>query len=48
MQQKKVIASIVLQVSNKLLTLKNNNEVTMVQFQYVVSFFTNASRDGIS
>lgn len=34
----KVIASIVLQVSNKLLTLKNNNEVTMVQFQYVVSF----------
>ncbi|WP_338259270.1 MerR family transcriptional regulator, partial [Bacillus anthracis] len=27
----KVIASIVLQVSNKLLTLKNNNEVTMVQ-----------------
>ncbi|MED1608248.1 MerR family transcriptional regulator [Bacillus paranthracis] len=34
----KVIASIVLQVSNKLLALKNNNEVTMVQFQYVVSF----------
>ncbi|ATI51932.1 MerR family transcriptional regulator [Bacillus cereus] len=34
----KVIASIVLQVSNKLLTLKNNDEVTMVQFQYVVSF----------
>ncbi|HDR6316300.1 TPA: MerR family transcriptional regulator [Bacillus thuringiensis] len=34
----KVIASIVLQVSNKLLTLKNNNEVTMVQFRYVVSF----------
>lgn len=34
----KVIASIVLQVSNNLLTLKNNNEVTMVQFQYVVSF----------
>lgn len=34
----KVIASIVLQVSNKLLTLKNNNEVTLVQFQYVVSF----------
>ncbi|MCU5375559.1 MerR family transcriptional regulator [Bacillus cereus] len=34
----KVIASIVLQVSNKLLTLKNNNEVTMVQFHYVVSF----------
>ncbi|WP_242241374.1 MerR family transcriptional regulator [Bacillus cereus group sp. BfR-BA-01309] len=34
----KVIASIVLQVSNKLLTLKNNNEVTWVQFQYVVSF----------
>ncbi|WP_116867854.1 MerR family transcriptional regulator [Bacillus wiedmannii] len=34
----KVIASIVLQMSNKLLTLKNNNEVTMVQFQYVVSF----------
>ncbi|MDD1368879.1 MerR family transcriptional regulator, partial [Bacillus sp. MHSD17] len=34
----KVIASIVLQVSNKLLTLKNNNEVTIVQFQYVVSF----------
>ncbi|HGH7174974.1 TPA: MerR family transcriptional regulator [Bacillus wiedmannii] len=34
----KVIASMILQVSNKLLTLKNNNEVTMVQFQYVVSF----------
>lgn len=34
----KVIANIVLQVSNKLLILKNNNEVTMVQFQYVVSF----------
>lgn len=34
----KVIASIVLQVSNQLLTLKNNNEVTMVQFQYAVSF----------
>ncbi|MGD6890394.1 MerR family transcriptional regulator [Bacillus mobilis] len=34
----KVIASIVLQVSNELLTLKNNNEVTLVQFQYVVSF----------
>jgi len=34
----KVIASIVLQLSNKLLTLKNNNEVTLVQFQYVVSF----------
>ncbi|MCU5532792.1 MerR family transcriptional regulator [Bacillus cereus] len=34
----KVIASIVLQVANKLLTLKKNNEVTMVQFQYVVSF----------
>ena len=34
----KVIASIVLQVLNKLLALKNNNEVTMVQFQYVVSF----------
>ncbi|MED0873997.1 MerR family transcriptional regulator [Bacillus mobilis] len=34
----KVIASIVLQVSNKLLTLKNNNEITLVQFQYVVSF----------
>ncbi|EFI65971.1 MULTISPECIES: MerR family transcriptional regulator [Bacillus] len=34
----KVITSIVLQVSNKLLTLKNNNEVTMVQFQYVLSF----------
>ncbi|MDA1907224.1 MerR family transcriptional regulator [Bacillus cereus] len=34
----KVVASIVLQVSNKLLALKNNNEVTMVQFQYVVSF----------
>ncbi|HGA0511716.1 TPA: MerR family transcriptional regulator [Bacillus pacificus] len=34
----KVIASIVLQVSNKLLALKNKNEVTMVQFQYVVSF----------
>jgi len=44
----KVIASIVLQVSNKLLALKNNNEVTMVQFQYVVSFLQNASRDGIS
>ncbi|WP_141439072.1 MerR family transcriptional regulator [Bacillus cereus] len=34
----KVIANIVLQVSNKLLILKKNNEVTMVQFQYVVSF----------
>jgi len=34
----KVIANIVLQVSNKLLMLKKNNEVTMVQFQYVVSF----------
>ncbi|MGX5540748.1 MerR family transcriptional regulator [Bacillus wiedmannii] len=34
----KVIASMILQVTNKLLTLKNNNEVTMVQFQYVVSF----------
>ncbi|PEW79255.1 MerR family transcriptional regulator [Bacillus cereus] len=34
----KVIASIVLQVSNKLLTLKNNNEVTLMQFQYVASF----------
>ncbi|HDR6309789.1 TPA: MerR family transcriptional regulator [Bacillus cereus] len=34
----KVIATIVLQVSNELLTLKNNNEVTMMQFQYVVSF----------
>ncbi|HDR4419526.1 TPA: MerR family transcriptional regulator [Bacillus cereus] len=34
----KVIATIVLQVSNELLTLKNNNEVTMMQVQYVVSF----------
>ena len=35
----KVIASIVLQVSNKLLTLKNNNEVTMVQFNMSYHFY---------
>ncbi|MDM5192838.1 MerR family transcriptional regulator [Bacillus hominis] len=34
----KVVTSIILQVANKLLTLKNNNEITMSQFQYVVSF----------
>lgn len=34
----KVVASIILQVTNKLLTLKNNNEITMAQFQYAVSF----------
>ncbi|PES96991.1 MerR family transcriptional regulator [Bacillus cereus] len=34
----KVVTSIILQVTNKLLMLKHNNEITMVQFQYVVSF----------
>ena len=34
----KVVTSIILQVANKLLTLKNNNEITMSQFKYVVSF----------
>ncbi|HHT7236593.1 TPA: MerR family transcriptional regulator [Bacillus cereus] len=34
----KVVASIILQVANKLLTLKSNNEITMSQFKYVVSF----------
>ncbi|WP_439020107.1 MerR family transcriptional regulator [Bacillus thuringiensis] len=34
----KVVASTILQVTNKLQTLKNNNEITMVQFQYAVSF----------
>ncbi|MBL1704107.1 MerR family transcriptional regulator, partial [Klebsiella pneumoniae] len=34
----KVVASTILQVANKLQTLKNNNEITMAQFQYVVSF----------
>ncbi|EJR60232.1 hypothetical protein IIO_03591 [Bacillus cereus VD115] len=34
----KVITSIILQVTNKLLTLKNNNEIAMTQFQYAVSF----------
>ncbi|MGE6362400.1 MerR family transcriptional regulator [Bacillus paramycoides] len=34
----KVITSIILQVTNKLLVLKNNNEITMSQFKYVVSF----------
>ncbi|HFJ9282635.1 TPA: MerR family transcriptional regulator [Bacillus toyonensis] len=34
----KVITGIILQVTNKLLTLKNNNEIAMTQFQYVVSF----------
>ncbi|HDR7792557.1 TPA: MerR family transcriptional regulator [Bacillus luti] len=33
----KVITSIILQMTNKLLMLKNNNEITMVQFHYVVS-----------
>ncbi|MBY7101312.1 MerR family transcriptional regulator [Bacillus sp. 6YEL31] len=34
----KVITGIILQVTNKLLTLKNNNEIAMTQFQYAVSF----------
>ncbi|MBJ8070154.1 MerR family transcriptional regulator [Bacillus cereus] len=34
----KVVTSIILQVANKLLSLKNNNEITMSQFKYVVSF----------
>ncbi|WP_142339976.1 MerR family transcriptional regulator [Bacillus cereus] len=34
----KIVTSIILQVTNKLLMLKHNNEITMVQFQYVVSF----------
>ncbi|MDT3494411.1 MerR family transcriptional regulator [Bacillus toyonensis] len=34
----KVITSIILQVTSKLLTLKNNNEIAMTQFQYAVSF----------
>ncbi|PEX96974.1 MerR family transcriptional regulator [Bacillus cereus] len=34
----KVVISIILQVANKLLILKNNNEITMSQFKYVVSF----------
>ncbi|MDF9448517.1 MerR family transcriptional regulator [Bacillus toyonensis] len=34
----KVITGIFLQVTNKLLTLKNNNEIAMTQFQYAVSF----------
>ncbi|MGE7882482.1 MerR family transcriptional regulator [Bacillus sp. NPDC094077] len=34
----KVVASLVLQVTNKLLTLKNNNEISMAQFRYVLSF----------
>ncbi|PFL21824.1 MerR family transcriptional regulator [Bacillus cereus] len=34
----KVVTSIILQVANKLLILKNNNEITMSQFKYVVSF----------
>lgn len=34
----KVVTSIILQVANKLLTLKNNNEIPMSQFKYVVSF----------
>ncbi|MBJ7985654.1 MerR family transcriptional regulator [Bacillus cereus] len=34
----KVVTSISLQVANKLLSLKNNNEITMSQFKYVVSF----------
>lgn len=34
----KVITGIILQVTNKLLTLKNNNEIAMMQFQYAVSF----------
>ncbi|MBE7103073.1 MerR family transcriptional regulator [Bacillus cereus] len=34
----KVVTSIILQVANKLLTLKNNNEISMSQFKYVVSF----------
>ncbi|PFJ12186.1 MerR family transcriptional regulator [Bacillus cereus] len=34
----KVVGSIILQVTNKLLTFKNNNEITMTQFQYIVSF----------
>ncbi|PGZ11032.1 MerR family transcriptional regulator [Bacillus cereus] len=36
--KEKVVTSIILQVTNKLLMLKHNNEITMVQFQYVVSF----------
>ncbi|OTW92851.1 MerR family transcriptional regulator [Bacillus thuringiensis serovar cameroun] len=34
----KVITGIILQVTNKLLTLKNNNEIAMTQCQYAVSF----------
>ncbi|MGG0457237.1 MerR family transcriptional regulator [Bacillus mycoides] len=34
----KVVTSIILQVANKLLSLKNNNEITMSQYKYVVSF----------
>ncbi|HDR7610330.1 TPA: MerR family transcriptional regulator [Bacillus mycoides] len=34
----KVVTSIILQVANKLLSLKNNNEIAMSQFKYVVSF----------
>ncbi|WP_141552389.1 MerR family transcriptional regulator [Bacillus cereus] len=34
----KVVASIVLRVTDKLLTSKNNNEISMVQFQYALSF----------
>ena len=35
----KVVASIVLRVTDKLLTSKNNNEISMVQFQYALSFY---------
>lgn len=34
----KVVTSIILQVANKLLSLKNNNEIAMSQFKYVVAF----------
>ncbi|WP_242307930.1 MerR family transcriptional regulator [Bacillus cereus group sp. BfR-BA-01524] len=34
----KVVANIVLRVTDKLLTSKNNNEISIVQFQYALSF----------